>query len=62
MKRLTELYVKGQSMLKDEKGQTMVEYGLLLTLVALILAAVLSTMELGIGRAFANITAKFPLS
>lgn len=34
MEKLTEMYVKMRSKLQDKKGATMVEYGLMLALIA----------------------------
>jgi len=36
MKKLIPMYVKMQSMLKDEKGATMVEYALMVALIAVV--------------------------
>jgi len=36
MEKLTEMYVKMRSKLQDKKGATMVEYGLMLALIAAI--------------------------
>ncbi len=55
MKPMTEWYIKTQSMLKDEKGQTMVEYALLLVLIALVVAALIPGVTTAIGTAYTNI-------
>lgn len=55
MKPMTEMYTKMQSMLKDEKGQTMVEYALLLVLIALVVALAIPTVTNAISTAYDNI-------
>ncbi len=51
-----EWYVKMHSMLKDEKGQTMVEYALLIALIAIVLAGVaIPALSTNIGKTFDNI-------
>jgi pilus assembly protein Flp/PilA len=46
MNYLTELYVKFQNVVKSEKGQTLVEYALLLVLIAIVVIA----MVIGVGK------------
>ncbi len=46
MNYFTELYVKMMNALKTEKGQTLVEYALLLVLIAIVVIA----MVTGIGK------------
>jgi pilus assembly protein Flp/PilA len=46
MNYLTELYVKFTNSIKSEKGQTLVEYALLLVLIAIVVIAMLT----GIGK------------
>ena len=57
MKPMTEWYTKMQSMLKDEKGQTMVEYALLLVLVALVVAVAVPGVTDAISAAYGRIAA-----
>ena len=56
MKKFTEMYIKMQSMVKDEKGATMVEYALMVALIAV--ASVLAVTGLGqaVSGMFTNIT------
>ena len=42
--------------LRDEQGQTLVEYGLLISLIALVVIAVLSLMGKRISNTFSNAT------
>ncbi|MCM2359268.1 MAG: Flp family type IVb pilin [Geobacteraceae bacterium] len=44
MNYLTELYVKFICAIKSEKGQTLVEYALLLVLIAIVVIAILGTL------------------
>lgn len=44
MNYLTELYVKFLCAIKSEKGQTLVEYALLLVLIAIVVIAILGTL------------------
>jgi len=46
--------------LQSRKGQGMVEYGLIIGLIAVVLVASLSTMEVGIGATFDKIVSKLP--
>jgi pilus assembly protein Flp/PilA len=58
---ILKLYVKMQSLqavLKGENGQDMVEYGLVLGLIALGATAAISGLSTTIATAFANIGAK----
>lgn len=57
---MTELYCKMVSkltQLKSKKGQTLVEYGLILALVSIILIAILTIMGNQIKTIFGKITA-----
>lgn len=47
MKKLIPMYVKMQSILKDEKGATMVEYALMVALIAVVCLAAVT----GVGTA-----------
>ncbi len=49
-----ELFVKFQTALKSEKGQTLVEYALLLVLIAIVVIAMLT----GIGKSANNTFSK----
>lgn len=59
MNKLNELYLKGRIILqeglpgiKDEKGQTLTEYALILVLVGIVLVAALGTLSTGISGAY----------
>ena len=45
-------------LLKDEEGQGMVEYGLIIGLVAIVLVVALTTMSGGIGGVFDRVNTK----
>ncbi len=45
-------------LLRDESGQGMVEYGLIIALVAVVLAASLTSMQDGVATTFENIVNK----
>jgi pilus assembly protein Flp/PilA len=55
---LLKLYVKAQLAVKDENGQDLVEYGLVLVLVCLAATAGMNTLASGINTAMTNISAK----
>jgi pilus assembly protein Flp/PilA len=58
---LLKLYVTAQMLreaLKDENGQDLVEYGLVLVLVCLAATAGMNTLASGINVAMSNITTK----
>jgi len=58
---LLKVYVKAQMLreaLKDENGQDLVEYGLVLVLVCLAATAGMNTLASGINVAMTNITNK----
>ena len=55
MKYLTGLKTRIQSTLKDEKGQTMVEYALLLVLIAIVVAGFIPGVTGAINTAYTNI-------
>jgi Flp pilus assembly pilin Flp len=58
---LLKMYVKAQMLreaLKDESGQDLVEYGLVLVLVCLAATAGMNTLASGINVAMTNITSK----
>lgn len=46
---------KLMGLMKDEEGQGMVEYGLIIGLVAIVLMAALTTMSGGIGGVFSRV-------
>jgi pilus assembly protein Flp/PilA len=50
MNYLTELYVRFITRVKSEKGQTLVEYALLLVLIAIVVIA----MVIGVGKSANN--------
>jgi pilus assembly protein Flp/PilA len=53
---LTKYYTKAVSLMKSEKGQTLVEYGLILALVAIVVLAVLGIMGNQINNIFSKVT------
>jgi len=56
---LTELYTKAMSRLvhlKSKKGQTLVEYGLILALVAIVVIAVLTVLGGQLKNLFSKVT------
>jgi len=59
MKRLTEMYQKAQSQVQaklcDEKGATMVEYALMLALIAAVCVGVVTTIGTGALDTFTTI-------
>jgi len=59
MRKFTEMYVKMQSMVKDEKGATMVEYSLMVALIAAVSAVIVTTLGTQVQAAFAAISAAF---
>lgn len=48
---LTALYVKMTEALKNEKGQTLVEYALILVLIAIVVIAIM----IGLGKTTSNV-------
>ena len=49
-----------RNLFKDEEGATMVEYALLVALIAIALIAVISVLRLGIGRTFQGAADSMP--
>lgn len=54
-KSLIKLYVKMQNLMKQEDGQDLVEYGLVLALVAVVVAAALPALATAITDVFDKI-------
>jgi pilus assembly protein Flp/PilA len=54
---LTEMYVKMQTTIKSEKGQTLVEYALLLVLIAIVVIAMLRGVGGNVNNAFSTVNA-----
>jgi len=48
--------MKLHSMLRDEEGASMVEYGLLLALIAMVALAAVQTLGLNLGNFFTNVS------
>jgi pilus assembly protein Flp/PilA len=57
MHMMTELYVKMLNRVKSRKGQTLVEYGLILALVAIVVIAVLTILGNQLKNIFSEVTA-----
>ncbi|MHB8122361.1 MAG: Flp family type IVb pilin [Desulfuromonadaceae bacterium] len=55
MRNLISMYVKMQSMLKDEKGATMVEYALMVALIAVVVAIAVGPLGEAIAAKFTSI-------
>lgn len=55
MRYLTEQYIKMQSMLKDEKGATMVEYALMVALIAVVAVAAVGPLGTAARDTFTSI-------
>jgi len=53
---MTELYVKMLNRVKSRKGQTLVEYGLILALVAIVVIAVLTILGNQLKNIFSQVT------
>jgi pilus assembly protein Flp/PilA len=58
MHMMTTLYVKLLNRIKSRKGQTLVEYGLILALVAVVVIAVLGIMGNSLINIFSKVTAE----
>jgi pilus assembly protein Flp/PilA len=57
MNFLTDLFVKFQTALRSEKGQTLVEYALLLLLIAIVVIAMLRGVGGNVNNAFSQVNA-----
>ena len=55
MRNLISMYVKMQSMLKDEKGATMVEYALMVALIAIVAMVGAGALGINVNGAFTKI-------
>jgi pilus assembly protein Flp/PilA len=53
--KLWMLSIKVQNLLKDEKGQDLIEYALVVTMIAFAATAAMGTLAGGINNAFGNI-------
>ena len=60
MRYLTEQYIKMQSMLKDEKGATMVEYSLMLALIAVVCILTVTAIGTNTNGVFDTIAKALP--
>lgn len=58
MEKLIEMYVKMRSMVQDEKGATMVEYALMVALIAVIGAVTAATLGTDVAAKFTAISGK----
>ena len=59
VKKLTQLWIGAREKFhNDERGQGMVEYGLIIALVAVVLIAAVSTLSGGIGGIFTGVGTK----
>lgn len=58
MRKLISMYVKMQSMLKDEKGATMVEYALMVALIAIVAMVGAGALGINVNGAFQTIATK----
>ncbi len=58
MKNLIPMYVKIQSMLKDEKGATMVEYALMVALIAVVCILSVTGIGTSANGVFSSISGK----
>lgn len=56
MDKLVELYAKADAFRRSEEGQGLVEYGLIIALVAVLLVAALVLMRGGLESIFTTIT------
>lgn len=59
MRELNEMFAKIQSILKEEKGATMVEYSLMVALIAAVSAVIIGTLGGKVQTAFTTISNAF---
>ncbi len=55
MKYLLEMFVRFQSTIKNQKGQTLVEYALLLVLIAIVVVTMLKGVGSSVNNAFSKV-------
>lgn len=55
VEKIMDMYYRAVSYLKTEKGQTLVEYGLLLVLIAIVVIAMLTATGKSINTGFSKI-------
>lgn len=60
VRHLAALYIKMQTMLKDEKGATMIEYALMVTFIAMAAFAAVVTFGTNLNAQFGIIAGLFP--
>ncbi|WP_035496964.1 Flp family type IVb pilin [Citrifermentans bremense] len=60
MEKLTKMYVQMRSKLQDQKGATMVEYGLMLALIAAVCIGVVTTVGTDVSATFSKIAVAIP--
>lgn len=58
MEKLMKMYVQMQSKLQDQKGATMVEYGLMVALIAVVAAVGAKTLGDNVNTLFGTIAGK----
>ncbi|MBJ6751364.1 Flp family type IVb pilin [Geomonas anaerohicana] len=58
MEKLTKMYVQMQTKLQDQKGATMVEYGLMVALIAVVAMVAVGTLGGEVRDAFTDVTNK----
>jgi len=56
---LTKFFVKMQNKMQEEEGQTLVEYALIIALIAVLLVVSLTSLKDGISGVFSEIVSKF---
>lgn len=60
MRHPVALYIKIQTMLDDEHGATMIEYALMVTLVAMVAVAAVTAIGTDLNTKFASVAGLFP--
>ncbi len=58
---MTEIYVQFLNKMKSRKGQTLVEYGLILALVAIVVIAVMTIMGDQLTNIFSTVTSSLAI-